>query len=159
MNTMGNKEPRRDLFLKTCGLCAGVGLLSGVVRAGEINPNILIVMVDDLAPDAVFEGRFPFFYEYFQEEFAPGIPTILAVRTPEWKYIHLPHESAKTGNFDELYNIKKDPHELRNLIFSPETVQQVEWMQRLLKQAQKRYGYTEPPYRYTPHQSDADTKK
>lgn len=99
------------------------------------------------------EGRTsPFFYEYFQEKYAPGIPTMLAIRTPEWKYIHLPYESEEAGNFDELYNLRKDPHEMSNLIHSPEAAPQLKRMRRMLKQAKKRYGYVEPPYRYEPPQ-------
>jgi len=92
----------------------------------------------------------PFFYEYFQEKYAPGIPTMLAIRTPEWKYIHLPYELPEEGNFDELYNLKKDPHELHNLIHSPEAAEQVKLMRRLMEDAKEQYGYTEPPYKYEP---------
>jgi len=97
------------------------------------------------------EGRTgPFFYEYFQEKYAPGIPTLLSIRTPEWKYIQYPHESAEEGNIDELYQLTEDPHEIRNLIRSPEAAMQLKKMQRLLEDAKKQYGYTEPPYKYEP---------
>lgn len=95
------------------------------------------------------EGRSaPFFYEYFQEKYAPGIPTLLAIRTPGWKYISYPHESAEEGNFGELYHLSKDPKEIRNLIHSPEATPQLRKMQLLLADAKKQYGYTEPPYQY-----------
>ncbi|MBT3297023.1 MAG: sulfatase [Verrucomicrobia bacterium] len=97
------------------------------------------------------EGRTaPFFYEYFQEKYAPGIPTLLAIRTPEWKYIAYPHESAEEGNCDELYHLKEDPKELKNLIHWPEAEAQLKTMQRLLEDAKKQYVYTEPPYKYKP---------
>ena len=54
------KRERMGLFWKMGCLCAGLGLLPGVVPAEEVTPNILFIMVDDLAPDAVFEERFPF---------------------------------------------------------------------------------------------------
>jgi N-acetylglucosamine-6-sulfatase len=95
------------------------------------------------------EGRTsPFFYEYFQEKYAPAIPTMLSIRTPEWKYVSYPHESAEEGNFGELYNLKKDPKELKNLIHFPEVVSQLRKMERLLENAKEQYGYTEPPYKY-----------
>lgn len=95
------------------------------------------------------EGRTsPFFYEYFQEKYAPAIPTMLSIRTPEWKYVSYPHESAEEGNFGELYNLKKDPKELKNLIHSPKIAKQLVEMERLLEDAKKQYSYTEPPYKY-----------
>ena len=100
------------------------------------------------------EGRTsPFFYEYFQEKYAPGIPTTLSIRTPEWKYIHLPYENAAEGNIDELYRIGKDSNEMHNLIHSPETEAQLKKMRQLLEDAEKQYEYTEPPYKYEPPQA------
>jgi N-acetylglucosamine-6-sulfatase len=97
------------------------------------------------------EGRIaPFFYEYFQEKYAPGIPTLLSIRTPEWKYISYPYESAEEGNIDELYHLKKDPNEIRNLIHSPEVATQLKKMKLLLEEAKERYNYTEPAYKYEP---------
>jgi len=92
----------------------------------------------------------PFFYEYFQEKYAPAIPTMLSIRTPEWKYIHLPYEDAADGNFDELYRLDKDSNEMHNLIHSPEAAAQLKKMQQLLEDAKAQYGYTEPPYKYEP---------
>ncbi len=97
------------------------------------------------------EGRTdPFFYVYFQEKYAPAIPTTLSIRTPEWKYIHLPYESAAEGNVDELYRLSKDPNEMKNLIDSPESAAQLKKMQQLLANAMEKYEYTEPPYKYEP---------
>jgi arylsulfatase A-like enzyme len=97
------------------------------------------------------EGRSePFFYQYFQEQYAPAIPTTLAIRTPEWKYIHLPYEDAAEGNLDELYRLSKDPHEMKNLINAPEAAAQLKKMQGLLADALEKYDYVEPPYKYEP---------
>ncbi|HBE03773.1 MAG TPA: hypothetical protein DC049_15065 [Spirochaetia bacterium] len=101
-----------------------------------------------LFKNKIKDRKSPFFYEYFQEKYAPGIPTILSVRTPEWKYIHFPFESVKEGNFDELYNLKIDPHELHNLVHSPESKTQLNYMKKLLEKAKKQYAYTDPPYCY-----------
>jgi N-acetylglucosamine-6-sulfatase len=90
----------------------------------------------------------PFFYEYFQEKYAPGIPTMLSIRTPEWKYVDYPYESEEIGNFGELYHLKEDPKELKNLIHSAKEASQLKKMKRLLKKAKKQYSYTEPPYKY-----------
>jgi arylsulfatase A-like enzyme len=97
------------------------------------------------------EGRTtPFFYVYYQEKYAPAIPTILSIRIPGWKYIHLPYEDAAIGNFDELYRLDKDPREIKNIVHSPEAAAQLKKMKQLLEDAKKRYDYTEPPYKYAP---------
>ena len=75
---------------------------------------------------------------------------MLSIRTAEWKYIAYPHESAKAGNFDELYNLKKDPKEVKNLIHSPGAARRLKKMKQLLEAAKKQYGYTEPPYKDKP---------
>ncbi len=95
------------------------------------------------------EGRTsPFFYEYFQENYAPGIPTMLSIRTPEWKYVDYPYESEEIGNFGELYHLSEDPKELKNLIHSAKDASQLKKMKRLLKKAKKKYRYNEPAYKY-----------
>ena len=90
----------------------------------------------------------PFLYAYYQEKYAPALPTMLSIRTEEWKYISYPYEFAEDGNFDELYHMSKDPHEMMNLIHSPETAPQLKHMQGLLEDALEKYDYSEPPYQY-----------
>lgn len=60
--------------------------------------------------------RKAFLAEYFLEKVAPITPTWQAVRTSDWKYIHYPEMEG----MDELYHLKADPKEVRNLINSPE---------------------------------------
>jgi arylsulfatase A-like enzyme len=50
--------------------------------------------------------------EYFQEKMYPRTPSWTAVRTGDWKLIHYKDLEA----MDELYNLKSDPYELKNLI-------------------------------------------
>jgi arylsulfatase A-like enzyme len=49
--------------------------------------------------------------EYFKEQ-NYGVPTWRAVRTDRWKLIHYPEDPT----WDELYDLKADPHEMKNLI-------------------------------------------
>lgn len=53
-------------------------------------------------------------YEYFWERNYPQTPTLHALRTDRYKYVHV------TGlwDIDELYDLQDDPGETRNLIFS-----------------------------------------
>jgi len=62
-----------------------------------------------------YRPRSAFLYEYYQEEWLPGIPTMFGVRTPRWKYITYP----EIRDIDELYNLERDPHEMRNLALDP----------------------------------------
>jgi N-acetylglucosamine-6-sulfatase len=66
-------------------------------------------------------------YEYYWERNFPQTPTIHALRTDDYKYIHY----FGIWDIDELYDIKNDPRETRNLIFSAEHRQVV---QRLNKE-------------------------
>jgi N-acetylglucosamine-6-sulfatase len=101
-----------------------------------------------LAP--LFAGKTPadwreyVFYEYFQERYAPGIPTIFAVRTKDWKFIH--HPDLK-DEIDELYHLSVDPHEMKNLSLDSQYGLKLEEMRKLLELAKKeaRYDRHIPP--------------
>ena len=56
--------------------------------------------------------RTSFLTEYFQEKQYARVPTWQAVRTEQWKYIHY----VGLDGMDELYDIKADPYEMKNLI-------------------------------------------
>ncbi len=74
--------------------------------------------------------------EYFREKAFPRTPTWQAVRTDDWKLIHY---KDVTG-MDELYNVKKDPYEMKNLINDPGSKKMREKLEtelaRLLKETQ-----------------------
>lgn len=56
------------------------------------------------------------FYEYYWEYAFPQTPTMFAVRTDRYKYIH--YYGLWTQN--ELYDLQNDPFEMHNLIASPD---------------------------------------
>ena len=60
--------------------------------------------------------REAFLAEYFLEKVARRTPTWQAVRTRDWKYIRY----SEYEGMDELYNLKADPKELKNLVNHPE---------------------------------------
>jgi N-acetylglucosamine-6-sulfatase len=54
-------------------------------------------------------------YEYYWERGFPQTPTLHALRDERYKYIR----SQGVWDLDELYDLKEDPEETRNLIFDP----------------------------------------
>jgi arylsulfatase A-like enzyme len=72
--------------------------------------------------------------EYFAEGQYPRIPDWQSVRTERWKYIHY----TSLEGMDELYDLKADPHEMKNLIKDPAAKDALKEMQaeleRLLKE-------------------------
>ena len=64
--------------------------------------------------------RTAWFYEYNYEKQFPYTPNVRAVRTRQWKYIHYPPgDGSPDRHMAELYDLKQDPDENRNLINDP----------------------------------------
>jgi arylsulfatase A-like enzyme len=74
--------------------------------------------------------------EYFAEERYPNIASWQAVRTARWKYVHY----TELDGADELYDLKADPGEMKNLIADPGARPALNEMklalQRLLRETQ-----------------------
>ena len=88
--------------------------------------------------------RKAWFYEYDYEKQFPYTPNIRGVRTEEWAYMHYPHGDGKPDRHKaELYHLKSDPDQLRNLIDDPKhTATLTELRQELVRQM-RALGLTE----------------
>jgi N-acetylglucosamine-6-sulfatase len=65
--------------------------------------------------------RAAWLYEYNYEKQFPYTPNVRGVRTDRWKYMHYPHgDGSPDRHKAELYDLKNDPGERRNLIDRPE---------------------------------------
>jgi N-acetylglucosamine-6-sulfatase len=79
------------------------------------------------------------YYEYNYEKEFPYTPNVRGVRTDEWKYVHYPSgERDKDQYAAELYNLKDDPLETRNLAAA--TPAKVAVLQNELKRLQQETG-------------------
>jgi N-acetylglucosamine-6-sulfatase len=87
-------------------------------------------------------GRKSFLYEYFQEtDRKYKRPTVIGVRTKEWKYVTYPLANGLTA---ELYNLKADPEELDNLYGVPGYTRITERMKNELEGLKKKTGFRYP---------------
>jgi len=82
------------------------------------------------------QWRQSFLYEYFKDWPYP-VPPMLAVRTPEWKYIH--YLEAKRE--DELFHLAADPKEKTNLIARASDAQTLASLRAELERLKQATGY------------------
>lgn len=135
----------------------------GVAQVG-LTPDEMVLNIDvaptllDLAgaePPAFMQGmsfapllegqrvpwRSSWLYEYFQEGWLPGIPTMFGVRTERRKYITYP----EIDDIDELYDLRQDPHEMTNLAQDPAHAEQLEQMRAELQRLLDETNYAPAP--------------
>jgi len=64
--------------------------------------------------------RTAWLYEYNYEQQFPYTPNVRGVRTDAWKYVHYPHgDGGPDRHKAELYDLRNDPGENKNLIDDP----------------------------------------
>jgi N-acetylglucosamine-6-sulfatase len=72
------------------------------------------------------DWRASWFYHYNYEKQFPYTPNVRAIRTDEWKYIHYPHgDGSPDKHLAELYDLKSDPGETKNLINDPKQASKI----------------------------------
>lgn len=73
-----------------------------------------------LAKGESSDWRDAWYYEYNYEKQFPYTPNVRGIRTDRWKYIRYPHgDGGPDRHMAELYDIKADPDETKNLIKDP----------------------------------------
>src|ERR1051325_1145427 len=88
------------------------------------------------------EWRQAFFCEYFREQGYPNPPTILGVRTDSAKLLKYPGHAEWT----ELFDLKSDPYELKNLVADPGHKRLLEQMLAEFDRQAKAVEFRVPPY-------------
>jgi N-acetylglucosamine-6-sulfatase len=90
------------------------------------------------------QWRTQLLYEYYWERNYPQTPTMHALRTDRYKYIHY----YGIWDTDELYDMQEDPLETDNLIFNPERKDTIRDLnQRLFDEMERTDGMTIPLFR------------
>ncbi len=121
----------RDEFALNIDLAPTLLELAGVSVPASMEGHSLVPVLKV----ARTEWRKSFLLEYYSDRVFPRISKMgyKAVRNERWKYIHY----FELEGMDELYDLKADPYEMRNLINQPEAAKILEEMksemQRLLK--------------------------
>jgi N-acetylglucosamine-6-sulfatase len=79
--------------------------------------------------------------DYYYEKQFPYTPNVRGVRTDEWKYICYPHgDGGPDRHLAELYLIKSDPEERKNLIRDPAFAGKVRELQAEMDRLMKATG-------------------
>jgi len=85
--------------------------------------------------------RDQFLYVYYWEKNFPQTPTTFALRTDHYKYITY----YGLWDSDELYDLRADPQEMRNLLYDREHTQVARQMENKLYKMMDQYGGMEIP--------------
>ena len=88
--------------------------------------------------------RKSFLYHYNYEKQFPYTPNIRGVRTDDFKYSHYPHgDGMPDRHLAELYDLKNDPQERRNLVADPKYASKVKEMQAELNRVMAEVGISQ----------------
>lgn len=103
----------RDEFALNIDVAPTLFELAGVAVPGVVQGRSLV----PLLKGARTEWRNSFLIEYYSDKVFPRIRQMgyKAVRTERWKYIHY----FELEGMDELYDLKADPYEMKNIINQP----------------------------------------
>jgi N-acetylglucosamine-6-sulfatase len=124
----------RDQMVLNIDMAPTILDMAGVKASGQTQGRSFKAILAGEKPD----WRNSFLFEYYQEGWLPRIPTLVGVRTTDWKYVTYP----TIKDIDELYDLKKDPNEMHNLANDPAARDRLDRMKAELARLKKETGYT-----------------
>ena len=103
----------RDEFALNIDLAPTLLSLTGVMVPPNMQGRSLVPLLKGARP----AWRNSFLIEYYSDKVFPRIVQMgyKAVRNQRWKYIHY----QELDGMDELYDLKSDPYEMKNLVHEP----------------------------------------
>jgi N-acetylglucosamine-6-sulfatase len=127
--------------------------LTGAGSLQNIDGRSWVRLVKDGDPG----WRKSWFYYYNYEKEFPYTPNVRGVRTADWKYVHYPHgDGGPDRHLAELYDLRNDPGETKNLINAAEARGTVEQLKGELARVMAASGLTRETDRMP---TDAGIKK
>jgi N-acetylglucosamine-6-sulfatase len=148
---LGDKRWAYDESIRIPMVISHSGSIAEGLRVGEMALNIdiapTVLALAGLKPPKSMHGRslMPLFgkgearwrnsfaAEYFAEPNFPRAPSWHCLRTAEWKYVRYPDLTAS----DELYHLRSDRYELKNLIDEPRVAKVLKELRRELDRQRK----------------------
>ena len=117
----------RDEFALNIDLAPTLLEVAGVPTPSNMQGRSLVPLLKGLRP----EWRSSFLIELYSDKVFPRIVQMgyEAVRNQRWKYIHY----RELDGMDELYDLKSDPYEMKNLISEPSARKALDEMKRELE--------------------------
>ena len=121
----------RDEFALNIDLGPTLLELAGVSTPARIDGRSLVPLLKGAKTD----WRKSFLIEYYSDRVFPRIRQMgyKAVRNERWKYIHY----FELEGMDELYDLKADPYEMRNIIHNPGAAKTLEAMKQEMDRLMK----------------------
>lgn len=116
------RNAKRDQTVLTIDIAPTLLELAGVPRPESLHGKSFASLLSHDGP----ELRDAFLIEYFTDTVFPRVLEMgyQAVRTSDWKYIHY----LSLPGMDELYDLNRDPYEMRNLAGNPRFQERVSTM-------------------------------
>ena len=152
---------RRTLILGAIAAAIVVSACRGTQNRAEApgRPNILVILLDDLRWNATGYAGHPhvrtpqidrianegvnFRNAFNYEKQFPYTPNVRGVRTADWKYVHYPHgDGGPDRHLAELYDLRKDAGELKNLIHDPGSASELGKLKKELAELMAATGLT-----------------
>ncbi len=156
--TMYDESLRVPLLVHYPPLASPGTVVTNMVLSLDLAPSILDICGAKTLPGIAGRSWKPllagktsgwrksFLYEYNFEPQFPYTPNVRGVRTDDWKLIHYPNGDGKPDRFTaELYDLKIDPHEMRNLIADPGHAAKRAELERELARVSKAAGPDKMP--------------